>query len=227
MAASVFQERNSENTGGSTTISLAFSGNNVAGNATHVAGYGVATVASATFTDSNNSYTLGTVDLVHDSSSAVSFFQSAAFNIAGGANTVGLTISPSAPLGIWIREIQGTASTGPDAHTINLDAGTTTTHTTTMTLVAAGALASAIGCDFNNGQATSVSGGWTAGLTTGWTAGNALACAASESLHFTSAGSQTVASFTITGTDTFQTYVMSFADSAGGGSSTASIAWTV
>ena len=223
MAASVIQERTGEVTGGAAiSLTLAFSSNNTAGNAIHAIGGASATALTPVFTDTNNSYTLGTVDSITDG--AANFvFQSAAFNIAGGANSVKVTMgaAPNTFLDIWIKEIGGTASTGPDAHT-GAAVVATTAGSIPITLVAAGALISAVGYDANIGEAVSAGAGYTAGSPTGgtvWEDNNGTPCSMSESQHFTSAGSQNI-TFTLPGAaDTWMIIGMSFADSSGGGGS--------
>lgn len=218
MAASIIQERNSETTTTGLTFTLAFSTNTTAGNAIHaIVDYGEVTIGTkitVTFSDTSNTYGAQLDNLDDGSGNAMA--HGAAVNIAGGADTVKATwaSAPNTFQGIWIREIGGTSTTGPDNHAATAFAAGTTNPSVNLTLNASSGLISAACAGFNVGNLPSAGTGWTLGLNSGWKDNNAVACATSESEHFTSSGVKSVAFIQAT-TDNYMIMAASFADASG------------
>jgi hypothetical protein len=214
MAGSILQEKNAENTGGTTTITVTLTSSVTAGSAIHViSDYGNASALTCTYSDGTNTYTS---NLDNTTDGANNFLnQGYALNCAATTPTVKVTWS-AAPTnfgGIWAREVGSVSTSAIDNHAIALGTNSTTT-TTTLTVNTAGALISAICADLNSNQAVTAGAGWTSGVLTGWKDNSAVNCAGSESEHFTTTGSKTI-TFGLAGADIPIIASMSFADAGG------------
>jgi len=212
VAASILQEPAAvENTGGSTTITKAFASNVTAGSAIHAIGVCYGTGVTFTFSDGHNTYT-SNLDNINDGLNQMA--QGYALNCTGVATTVTLTISSSLGLGLLIREVGGCATGSIDNH-----GGAYTTASLTpsinLSLTAAGALISAVCGELNFGTAVSAGSGYTAGQSNVWLDNNSTKTGTSESEHFSTSGSKSVA-FSMGASQQTLLVAMSFADAAAG-----------
>jgi uncharacterized phage infection (PIP) family protein YhgE len=209
VAASILQETFAENTAGATSLAKAFTSNITAGSSIHAVGVAYADSATNTFSDGHNTYTS---NLDHQTDGSNGIAQGFALNATGVATTVTYTVSPSQGLGLLIREVGGCSTSAIDAHT-GAFVASGSQPSVNLTLVAAGALISAVCAELGAGSSVVAGSGYTSGQSNVWLDNNGTKTGTSESQHFATSGSKAV-TFT-DGSTGGMLVAMSFADLAG------------